>query len=123
MEGFRSPQTAAAARGGDLLGLVTELIDAHIDTIQLITSEERGELEWLAHCDYLRALQRLGRETLAHHDQRAWTPPLALAIVTEVTSALTRAWTATLAILRSPARAAHALPLDPIVQLLEHTPV
>jgi hypothetical protein len=96
--GFRPPQTVATAPSDDLLGLVSELIDAHIGTIQLITGEERTELEWLAHCDYLRALQRLGRETLAHHDQRTRTPPLD--IVTEMTIALARAWTTTLVTLR-----------------------
>jgi len=67
---FLSPQTAAIARDVSLLDLLSELIDANADTVCLITGARRTELEWLAHCDYLRALQRLGHETLAHHDRR-----------------------------------------------------
>jgi hypothetical protein len=48
-----------------LLDLLSEFIDANADTVCLITGDQRTELEWLAHCDYLRALQRLGHETLA----------------------------------------------------------
>jgi hypothetical protein len=50
---------------GHLTDLVYELLDAHADTVGLA-----GELEqvpaWAAHLDYLRDLQRVGRETLAH---------------------------------------------------------
>ena len=67
---FLSPQTAAIARDVSLLDLLSEFIDANADTVCLITGDRRTELEWLAHCDYLRALQRLGHETLARHDQR-----------------------------------------------------
>jgi len=67
---FLSPQTAAIARDVSLLDLLSEFIDANADTVCLITGDRRTELEWLAHCDYLRALQRLGYETLARHDQR-----------------------------------------------------
>ena len=121
-QGLPSSQMAAAARSGDLRDLVSELIDAHADTVQLITGDERTELEWLAHCDYLRALQRLGHETLAHHDQHMPTPPLGLAIMAGLTTALTRSWTAARVVLHSPARAAHTLPLHPIVRLLETAP-
>ena len=52
------------AEGTDLSPLVYELLDAHCDTMRLA-----GELEdsasWEAHLDYLRALQRVGREALA----------------------------------------------------------
>jgi hypothetical protein len=45
-------------------GVLYELLDAHVDTIKLA-----GELEdepcWAAHLDYLRDLQRIGREALA----------------------------------------------------------
>ena len=44
--------------------LVYELLDAHADTAEL-AAELRGEPRWAAHLDYLRALQRTGRETLA----------------------------------------------------------
>ena len=44
-----------------VLDLLSEFIDANADTVCLITgADRRTELEWLAHCDYLRALQRLG---------------------------------------------------------------
>jgi hypothetical protein len=45
--------------------LVYELLDAHVDTIRL-GEELSGELDWAAHLDYLRGLQRVGRELLAH---------------------------------------------------------
>jgi hypothetical protein len=44
--------------------LLYELLDAHIDTIKLAGSLEDNEC-WAAHLDYLRDLQRVGRETLA----------------------------------------------------------
>ena len=114
--GFPSAHTATVARDGNLLDLLSELIDAHADTVQLIMRDQRTELAWLAQCDYLRALQRLGRETLAHHDQRMPAPPLALAVVSGVNTALTRGWTAALVVLRGPARAVRSLPPPPIVQ-------
>ena len=111
-QAFLSSQRTTVARG-DLPDLVSELIDAHADTVQLIVGEQRTELQWLAHCDYLRALQRLGHETLAQHDQRMPAPLLALTAVSELNTALKRARTAALVVLRSPARAAQALPLTP----------
>ncbi len=47
-----------------LVTLVYELLDAHLDTIEL--AAHRPELPWRAHVDYLRALQRAGRAQLAH---------------------------------------------------------
>jgi hypothetical protein len=47
-----------------LSGLLYELLDAHIDTIKLADSLEHDRY-WAAHLDYLRDLQRVGRETLA----------------------------------------------------------
>jgi hypothetical protein len=44
--------------------LVYELLDAHAETAEL-AAELGGEPRWAAHLDYLRALQRTGRETLA----------------------------------------------------------
>jgi len=114
--GFVWPQTAASARSAGLLELLSEFIDANADTVHLIIGDERTELEWLAHCDYLRALQRLGHETLAHHDQHMPAPPLALTVVSGLNTAFNRAWTTALVILRGPARAAQALPLIPIAQ-------
>ena len=107
--GFLSPQTVAVARDCGLLDLLSEFIDANADTVQLLTGDQRTELEWSAQCDYLRALQRLGRETLAHHDQRVPAPSLALVVVSGLDTALTRGWTAALLVLRGPARAATAL--------------
>lgn len=49
-----------------LARLVYELMDAHSDTERLV----RGcatEHEWGTHLDYLRDLQRVGREVLAEH--------------------------------------------------------
>ena len=121
--GFLSPHAAAPGRNGDLLDLMGELIDAHSDTVQLITGDEPTELAWLAHCDYLRALQRLWHETLACHDQHRPAPPFGLAIAVGLTTAVTRGWTAARVVLRGPARAARTLPLRPIAQLLEYAPV
>ena len=53
--------TAPAERLG---GLLYELLDAHIDTIAL-AGELEGDECWAAHLDYLRDLQRVGREALA----------------------------------------------------------
>lgn len=110
--GILSPQTAAVARDVSLLGLLSEFIDANADTVQLIMGDQRTELEWLAHCDYLRGLQRLGHETLAHHDQRMPAPPLVLVAVSALDTALTRGCTAALFVLLGPARAAQALRLS-----------
>lgn len=47
-----------------LSALVYELLNAHCDTV-LLADEMSGDLQWGAHLDYLRDLQRAGRETLA----------------------------------------------------------
>jgi hypothetical protein len=47
-----------------LTGLVYELLDAHLDTEQLML-EPSTRLVWLAHLHYLRDLQRSARATLA----------------------------------------------------------
>lgn len=47
-----------------LSGLLYELLDAHVDTIKL-ADELEDEQPWAAHLDYLRDLQRIGREALA----------------------------------------------------------
>ena len=44
--------------------LLYELLDAHVDTITLADPLSRNQT-WAAHLDYLRDLQRVGRETLA----------------------------------------------------------
>jgi NTP pyrophosphatase (non-canonical NTP hydrolase) len=47
----------------ELTELVYELLDAHDETAQL--AEGLGDIAWAFHLDYLRALQRAGREILA----------------------------------------------------------
>jgi hypothetical protein len=47
-----------------LAELVYELLDAHLDTINL-ASEMAENQSWAAHLDYLRGLQRVSREALA----------------------------------------------------------
>jgi hypothetical protein len=47
-----------------LSGLLYELLDAHIDTIKLAEPLDENQ-RWAAHLDYLRGLQRVGREALA----------------------------------------------------------
>lgn len=56
---------ATGTTPADQLGrLLYELLDAHLDTITLACSLEQDQ-SWAAHLDYLRGLQRVGRETLA----------------------------------------------------------
>ncbi len=45
--------------------LIYELLDAHADTVELATGSGGGEVRWAAHLDYLRALERAGKELLA----------------------------------------------------------
>jgi hypothetical protein len=46
-----------------LAALVYELLDAHDDTARL--AQGLGDIAWEIHLDYLRGLQRKGREMLA----------------------------------------------------------
>jgi hypothetical protein len=68
--GFRTVRTdPASRRGGEdalaaLMALSYELLDAHADTQQL-AGAVATEAEWESHLDYLRDLQRVGREALA----------------------------------------------------------
>jgi len=59
--GDHRPDAEAAA---GLAELAYELLDAHADTAQLMDGLPYGP-SWAAHLDYLRALQRKGREMLA----------------------------------------------------------
>lgn len=67
------PEAAPAARqttsrltpGPDVTALIYELLDAHDDTAQL-ACELAVDPSWETHLHYLRALQRKGREALAH---------------------------------------------------------
>jgi hypothetical protein len=52
----------------NLTELLYELLDAHVDTIALadrIKAVDQAPTAWAAHLDYLRDLQRVGRERLA----------------------------------------------------------
>jgi hypothetical protein len=68
-----------AAGGHDVLTLAYELLDAHMDTVELVSEQPPyGDvadthpairpLRVAAHLEYLRALQRTGREILARSD-------------------------------------------------------
>jgi hypothetical protein len=86
---FLSPNATDRA-SSDLLELVTELIDAHADTVELLLADDFDEMARWAHLNYLRSLQRLGHQTLAHHDRSA-PRPAAVAGLPEVTRAARRA--------------------------------
>ena len=62
---IRPARGALADHPGDVLALVVyELLDAHDDTVRLGEGLE-ADLRWRAHLDYVRGLQRVGREALA----------------------------------------------------------
>jgi hypothetical protein len=72
-------QQPAAKSAGGLAALAYELLDAHADTAQLADGL-LYDPSWAAHLDYLRALQRKGREMLARTtakklSSRPWTEP------------------------------------------------
>ena len=60
---------SAVIAGGYATELVYELLDAHVDTIRM-AHELDGDPAWAAHLDYLRDLQRIGREALAQGQRR-----------------------------------------------------
>jgi hypothetical protein len=62
--GVAGDHRADADTGAGLVALAYELLDAHSDTAQLADGL-RSDPSWAAHLDYLRALQRTGREMLA----------------------------------------------------------
>jgi hypothetical protein len=62
--GVGGDHRADADTGAGLVALAYELLDAHADTAQLADGLPY-DLSWAAHLDYLRALQRKGREMLA----------------------------------------------------------
>ena len=59
----------ATISGGYVTELVYELLDAHVDTMRLAHGLD-GDPAWAAHLDYLRDLQRVGREALAQTSRR-----------------------------------------------------
>jgi hypothetical protein len=71
--GVPSAARAAALSFGELASLIYELLDAHDDTAR-IARHCPSEDMWEAHLDYLRALQRRGREVLAMLDVPAPGP-------------------------------------------------
>jgi hypothetical protein len=60
----RGPAAPAEQRASETAELIYELLDAHCDTAEM-AEELMGDPSWQAHLDYLRALQRKGREVLA----------------------------------------------------------
>lgn len=58
------PSVSQAGSEGYLTALVYELLDAHGDTMRLAEGLDT-QPAWAAHLEYLRDLQRVGRETLA----------------------------------------------------------
>ena len=68
----RYPRPSMAPSPGafeQLTRLVYELLDAHDDTAQIATGQDLDP-RWQAHLSYLRDLQRVARELLAHPGQR-----------------------------------------------------
>jgi hypothetical protein len=55
---------SAVSTAGYVTELLYELLDAHVDTIRM-ACELDTDPAWAAHLDYLRDLQRVGREALA----------------------------------------------------------
>jgi hypothetical protein len=62
MEGRTESSTPTTEHA--LVALAYELLDAHDDTARLVRAGVADE-DWPAHLDYLRCLQRRGREVLA----------------------------------------------------------
>jgi hypothetical protein len=69
-DGRLSPAARSPADIGPFVELVYELLDAHADTARLACQLPLDD-DWLAHLEYLRALQREGRARLAQLDFRA----------------------------------------------------
>ena len=63
----RHTQSSTPTTEQALVALAYELLDAHDDTTRLVHAEVADD-EWPAHLDYLRCLQRRGREVLASVD-------------------------------------------------------
>ncbi len=62
-----------AEAGAGLAELAYELLDAHTDTAHLVDGVPYDP-SWAAHLDYLRALQRKGREMLARTAREELSP-------------------------------------------------
>ncbi len=59
-----APLTLRERRAAQLLALVQELSDAHLDTIQLVGDADLG-LDWALHIDYIRRLRNVTEHALA----------------------------------------------------------
>jgi hypothetical protein len=57
-------QASAPERGGEVDALIQELLDAHLDTVQMAADLEFDPY-WRAYVEYLRTLHRKGCEVLA----------------------------------------------------------
>ena len=57
------PRPVRPASPEPLTALIYELLDAHLDTLEL--AKDLLEERWRAHLDYLRALQRAARKLIA----------------------------------------------------------
>jgi hypothetical protein len=55
---------SAVTTGKYVTELLYELLDAHVDTMRIACDLDDDPV-WAAHLDYLRDLQRVGREALA----------------------------------------------------------
>ncbi len=64
------PSVSQVGSDGHMTALIYELLDAHADTMRL-ADELDATPAWAAHLDYLRDLQRVGREALAWRRQPA----------------------------------------------------
>jgi hypothetical protein len=71
MDTWEATPTEAAVP--QLAELVYELLDAHQDTTDL-ARDRVADVRWAAHLDYLRRLQRIGREALARTDAAPAAP-------------------------------------------------
>jgi hypothetical protein len=69
-EAVLRPSGTQVGSDGYLTALVYELLDAHGDTMRLADGLD-GAPGWAAHLDYLRDLQRVGREALAWRERAA----------------------------------------------------
>lgn len=56
---------SSVARDEYVVELVYELLDAHCDTMRIARDLDQDDPAWDAHLDYLRDLQRVGRQALA----------------------------------------------------------
>jgi hypothetical protein len=61
------------ATDGALVALAYELLDAHLDTVELMPGWV-DELGWKAHLDYLRGLVRTAQEMLAEASSAEASP-------------------------------------------------